>query len=426
MTVNAMHDLRYVLDNLELVKTRTASRHIDWSFESMESLAERRRKAIFEFETTRAEQKRRSDAMRELKPGTEEFNGLRGELKGMADRIKDLEETRKAIEQELESMLLTLPNIVSDETPVGTSEEDNRVVRVVGTPRPIESPRDHVDLGESLGILDFEAAGKVAGARFAFLKGAGARLERALINFMLDLHTREHGYEEMLPPLLVNANAMLGTGQLPKFEEDLFKAGNYYLIPTAEVPVTNYLRETILPSLDATIRYVAYTPCFRSEAGSAGRDTRGLIRQHQFNKVELVKFCRPENSQAEHEALVMDACRVLDLLELPYRVLELCSADIGFGAKRCFDIEVWVPSQQKYREISSCSNFGDFQARRAQIRYRDEAGKAGFVHTLNGSGLAVGRTLVALLENGQQSDGSITLPAALVPYMGTDRIASRS
>jgi seryl-tRNA synthetase len=426
MTVNAMHDLRYVLDNLELVKTRTASRHIDWSFESMESLAERRRKAIFEFETTRAEQKRRSDAMRELKPGTEEFNGLRGELKGMADRIKDLEETRKAIEQELESMLLTLPNIVSDETPVGTSEEDNRVVRVVGTPRPIESPRDHVDLGESLGILDFEAAGKVAGARFAFLKGAGARLERALINFMLDLHTREHGYEEMLPPLLVNANAMLGTGQLPKFEEDLFKAGNYYLIPTAEVPVTNYLRETILPSLDATIRYVAYTPCFRSEAGSAGRDTRGLIRQHQFNKVELVKFCRPENSQAEHEALVRDACRVLDLLELPYRVLELCSADIGFGAKRCFDIEVWVPSQQKYREISSCSNFGDFQARRAQIRYRDEAGKAGFVHTLNGSGLAVGRTLVALLENGQQSDGSITLPAALVPYMGTDRIASRS
>lgn len=426
MTVNAMHDLRYVLDNLELVKTRTASRHIDWSFESMESLAERRRKAIFEFETTRAEQKRRSDAMRELKPGTEEFNGLRGELKGMADRIKDLEETRKAIEQELESMLLTLPNIVSDETPVGTSEEDNRVVRVVGTPRPIESPRDHVDLGESLGILDFEAAGKVAGARFAFLKGAGARLERALINFMLDLHTREHGYEEMLPPLLVNANAMLGTGQLPKFEEDLFKAGNYYLIPTAEVPVTNYLRETILPSLDATIRYVAYTPCFRSEAGSAGRDTRGLIRQHQFNKVELVKFCRPENSQAEHEALVMDACRVLDLLELPYRVLELCSADIGFGAKRCFDIEVWVPSQQKYREISSCSNFGDFQARRAQIRYRDEAGKAGFVHTLNGSGLAVGRTLVALLENGQQSDGSITLPAALVPYMGTDRIVSRS
>ncbi|MBU6160575.1 MAG: serine--tRNA ligase [Myxococcales bacterium] len=421
-----MHDLRYVLDNLELVKTRTASRHIDWSFESMESLAERRRKAIFEFETTRAEQKRRSDAMRELKPGTEEFNGLRGELKGMADRIKDLEETRKAIEQELESMLLTLPNIVSDETPVGTSEEDNRVVRVVGTPRPIESPRDHVDLGESLGILDFEAAGKVAGARFAFLKGAGARLERALINFMLDLHTREHGYEEMLPPLLVNANAMLGTGQLPKFEEDLFKAGNYYLIPTAEVPVTNYLRETILSSLDATIRYVAYTPCFRSEAGSAGRDTRGLIRQHQFNKVELVKFCRPENSQAEHEALVMDACRVLDLLELPYRVLELCSADIGFGAKRCFDIEVWVPSQQKYREISSCSNFGDFQARRAQIRYRDEAGKAGFVHTLNGSGLAVGRTLVALLENGQQSDGSITLPAALVPYMGTDRIASRS
>lgn len=424
-TVNAMHDLRYVLDNLDLVKTRTASRHIDWSFESMESLAERRRKAIFEFETTRADQKRRSDAMRELKPGTDEFNALRAELKGMADRIKDLEETRKSIEQELEGMLLTLPNIVSDETPVGESEEDNAVVRVVGTPRDIPAPRDHVDLGEALGILDFEAAGKVAGARFAFLKGAGARLERALINFMLDLHTRLHGYEEMMPPLLVNANAMLGTGQLPKFEEDLFKAGNYYLIPTAEVPVTNYLRETILPSLDETIRYVAYTPCFRSEAGSAGRDTRGLIRQHQFNKVELVKFCRPEDSQAEHEALVADACRVLDLLELPYRVLELCSADIGFGAKRCFDIEVWVPSQQKYREISSCSNFGEFQARRAQIRYRDESGKVAFVHTLNGSGLAVGRTLVALLENGQQPDGSIVLPAALVPYMGTDRISGR-
>jgi seryl-tRNA synthetase len=425
MTVNAMHDLRSVLDNLELIKTRTASRHIDWSFEAMESLAERRRKAIFEFETTRAEQKRRSDAMRELKPGTDEFNGLRAELKGMADRIKDLEETRKAIEQELEAMLLTLPNIVSDETPVGASEDDNRVVRVVGTPRVIDSPRDHVALGEALGILDFEAAGKVAGARFVFMKGAGARLERALINFMLDLHTREHGYEEMLPPLLVNANAMLGTGQLPKFEEDLFKAGSYYLIPTAEVPVTNYHRETILPSLDTTLRYVAHTPCFRSEAGSAGRDTRGLIRQHQFNKVELVKFCRPEDSAAEHEALVGDACRVLDLLELPYRVLELCSADIGFGAKRCFDIEVWVPSQEKYREISSCSNFGDFQARRAQIRYRDESGKAVYVHTLNGSGLAVGRTVVALLENGQQADGSIVLPAVLVPYMGTDRIPSR-
>jgi seryl-tRNA synthetase len=425
-TVNAMHDLRYVLDNLDLVKTRTASRHVEWSFESMESLAEKRRRAIFEFETTRADQKRRSDAMRELKPGTDEFNGLRAELKGMADRIKELEDTRKAIEQELEGMLLTLPNIVSDETPVGASEEDNRVVRVVGAPRVIESPRDHVELGETLGILDFEAAARVSGARFAFLKGAGARLERALINFMLDLHTREHGYEEMLPPLLVNSNAMQGTGQLPKFEEDLFKAGSYYLIPTAEVPVTNYYRETLLPSLDGTIRYVAYTPCFRSEAGSAGRDTRGLIRQHQFNKVELVKFCRPEHSQAEHESLVQDACRVLDLLELPYRVLELCSADIGFGAKRCYDIEVWVPSQQKYREISSCSNFGDFQARRAQIRYRDESGKAAFVHTLNGSGLAVGRTLVALLENGQQPDGSVVLPSALVPYMGTDRISARA
>ncbi|MCB9534489.1 MAG: serine--tRNA ligase, partial [Myxococcales bacterium] len=289
-------------------------------------------------------------------------------------------------------------------------------------------PADHVTVGERLGVLDFEAAGRVSGARFAFLRGQGARLERALINFMLDLHTREHGYEEVLPPLLVNADAMTGTGQLPKFEADLFKTQepSLYLIPTAEVPVTNYYREQLLPELSAPIKMCAYTPCFRSEAGSHGRDTRGLIRQHQFNKVELVMFTRPEESEAAHAELTGHARRVLELLELPYRVAELCSADVGFSAARCFDLEVWLPSQGRYREISSCSNFRDFQARRAGIRFRDSEGRPTYVHTLNGSGLAVGRTLVALLENFQQADGTVTVPDALRPYFGADRLTARA
>jgi seryl-tRNA synthetase len=417
-----MHYLRFVVEHLQQVRELTAHRHSAFDFDAVETLASARKDAIHAFESARFDQKQRSDGMRSLKPGSDEFNALRAELKEVSDRIKELEETRKQVETDLEARLMALPNLISDDTPRGASESDNVVVRVVGEPRAIDNPVDHLTIGERLRIVDVEAAARVSGARFAFLRGAGARLERALWNMMLDIHTTEHGYEEMVPPLLVNADSMTGTGQLPKFEADLFKADPFYLIPTAEVPLTNFHRDTILPSLDETIRFCAFTPCFRSEAGSAGRDTRGLIRQHQFNKVELVKICRPEVSNDEHLALVKDACRILDLLELPYRVVELCSADIGFGAQRCFDLEVWLPSQNQYREISSCSNMGAFQARRAQIRFRDEAGKAQFAHTLNGSGLAVGRTLVALLENGQQPDGSVLLPAALQPWFGSDRI----
>lgn len=418
-----MLDLKYVLDHLDELRERTANRRSAFDFDRLEALAQERREAIFQSETTRAEQKRASGDMRTLKPGSAEFDDLRARLKTMSDSVKALDDRRKEIDTEVYELMLGLPNRHSDETPVGASEDDNPVVRTWGTPTALDfEPRDHVDIGEGLGILDQEAAAKVAGARFAFLRGAGARLERALISFMLDVHTREHGYEEMSTPFLVNADAMTGTGQLPKFEADLFATNGFYLIPTAEVPVTNYHRDSLLPALPAPMKYCAWTPCFRSEAGSHGRDTRGLIRQHQFHKVELVLFCRPEESEALHQELVGHAASILERLELPYRVIELCTADLGFSAKRCFDLEVWLPGQQAYREISSCSNFGDFQARRAGIRFRDDEGKAQFVHTLNGSGLAVGRTMVALLENFQQADGSVVIPDALRPYTGFDRI----
>ncbi len=419
-----MHDRKHVLANLDLVKAKTAARKVEFDFDAVEQLAADRRRAIGDFESLRAEQKRASESMKTLTPGSDEFIGRRGELKEMSQRAKQLEEQKKSVEAELDGVLLTLPNLIDDVVPVGDTEEDNVLLRNVGTPPNFDfDVADHVALGEKLGILDQESAGRVAGARFAFLIGAGARLERALTSFMLDLHTREHGYVEMLPPFLVNADAMIGTGQLPKFEADLFRAGPFYLIPTAEVPVTNYYRDQLLPELTETKNYCAYTPCFRSEAGSHGKDTRGLIRQHQFDKVELVKFTRPEESDAEHELLTSHACTVLDQLELPYRVVELCSADVGFGAARCFDIEVWIPSQERYREISSCSNYRAFQARRAGIRFRDEDGRPQFMHTLNGSALAVGRTWLAILENFQQADGSVTIPDVLRPYMGVDRIA---
>jgi len=424
-----MHDLRLITEQLDMARERTALRRGAFDFDALAGLAAQRREAIREFETLRAEQKRASDAMKALKPGSEPFNETRANLRVVADRIKVLDEARAASEQALQAMLLTLPNLLDPAVPPGTSEDDNRVVATYGgIPSFSFEPRDHVTVGEALGVLDFEAATRVSGARFAFLRGQGAKLERALINFMLDLHTGEHGYEEMLPPLLVNADAMTGTGQLPKFEADLFKIGeqSLYLIPTAEVPVTNYLREQVIEDLERPIRFCAYTPCFRSEAGSHGRDTRGLVRQHQFNKVELVVFCRPEQSAAAHEALVEHARTVLARLELPHRVVELCSADVGFSAARCFDLEVWLPSQQKYREISSCSNFHDFQARRAGIRYRGTDGKPTPVHTLNGSGLAVGRTLVAILENFQQEDGSVVVPEALRRYTGFDRLVPRA
>ena len=318
--------------------------------------------------------------------------------------------------------LLTVPNLPAADVPVGRSEEDNVVVRTWGEPQSYPFvPKPHWEIGEALGILDFERGAKLTGARFTLYRGAGARLERALINFMLDLHTEKHNYVEMLPPFMVNRESMTGTGQLPKFEDDLFRIEgmDYFLIPTAEVPVTNIHRGEILKGADLPVCYTAYTPCFRKEAGSYGKDTRGLIRQHQFNKVELVKFVRPADSYNELEKLVADAEEVLQLLELPYRTMKLCTGDIGFSAAMTYDLEVWLPGQNTYREISSCSNFEDFQARRASIRFReDEKSKPEFVHTLNGSGLAVGRTLVAILENYQQEDGTVMIPSALRPYMG--------
>lgn len=418
-----MIDLRDLVENLDTIRTKTEARGASFDFDRIAELATARREAIFQFESTRAEQKKASDGMRALKPGSEEFLALRSSLAEMKDQIAGFEDRRREIEAEIESLMMSLPNPIGDTTPIGADEDDNVVVKIHGEPRSFDfEVRDHVDIGEKLGILANEEAARVSGARFVFLRNGGARLHRALAAFMLDLHTREHGYEELYTPYLVNADALRGTGQLPKFEEDLFKVGDHYMIPTAEVPLTNFYRETIIENLDNPIRVVAHTPCFRAEAGSHGRDTRGMIRQHQFDKVEMVKICRPEQSEAEHAAMVANAERVLQLLELPYRILELCSGDIGFSARRCFDLEVWLPSQDRYREISSCSNCGDFQARRAGIRFRDEKGRPQYAHTLNGSGLAVGRTWLAILENFQQADGSVVIPEALRPYVGADRI----
>ncbi len=349
------------------------------------------------------------------------------EVRGFADRLKELEESLQDVEEKIREILLGLPNIPHNSVPVGLTESDNLEVRRVGKPSGFDfEPKNHWDIGEGLGILDFERAVKIAGARFALYMGLGARLERALINFMLDVHTREHSYVEIFPPILVNSASMIGTGQLPKFRDDLFKieGRDYFLIPTAEVPVTNIHRGEILEEKNLPLYYAAYTPCFRAEAGSHGRDTRGLIRQHQFNKVELVKFATPETSYEELEKLTGNAEEILKRLEIPYRVVALCTGDLGFSAAKTYDIEVWLPGQQCYREISSCSNFEDYQARRAGIRYRPEGRKKNeLVHTLNGSGLAIGRTLVAILENYQQEDGSVIIPEVLRSYMGVDRIS---
>jgi seryl-tRNA synthetase len=412
-----MIDLEWIIQNIDDVKRKTSARGYAFDFENLLALAEARRDAIHKAESTRAAQKRRGEAMKWLSATTDEFYELKDDLRALAQAFKELDEKRKALEAEIETTLLQLPNLIDDRTPLGATEAENVEVRRAGEIRRFPFPvQDHVTLGEGLGAL--HTAGKVSGARFAYLTGPLARLERALISFMLDLHTQEHGYTEMMVPYLVQAPALVGTGQLPKFEEDLFKTGDHYLIPTAEVPVTNFLREQLLPHLDTPHRYAAFSPCFRQEAGSHGRDTRGLIRMHQFHKVELVIVCKPEESEREHEALVGQASHVLELLDIPHRVIELCSGDIGFSAARCFDIEAWLPSQDRWVEISSCSNFRDFQARRAEIRFRDAQGKAQYAHTLNGSGLAVGRTMVALLENHQQEDGSIRVPEALRPYLG--------
>ncbi|MCY4381606.1 MAG: serine--tRNA ligase [Nitrospinae bacterium] len=420
-----MFDIRLIRNDPEAVVRALARRGGDWDLSGLLEIDARRRDLTHQVESRVADVRRRSKKIGELKrdkASDEEVQAFLAENQRLTAEAKSMEGELRELVQKQNDTLLELPNAPHETTPEGQSAEENALVRVWGEKPAFDfEPRAHDELGEALGILDMKRAAKIAGARFALYRGAGARLERALINFMLDLHTNEHGYTEWLPPFMVNPEAMTGTGQLPKFEEDLFRVndGKYYLIPTAEVPVTNIHREEILDGGDLPLKYTAYTPCFRSEAGSYGQDTRGLIRQHQFNKVELVKFSRPETSYEELESLTLDAEKVLKLLGLHYRVVTLCAGDLGFSAAKTYDIEVWVPSQNTYREISSCSNFEDFQARRAGIRYRPGAGdKPLFLHTLNGSGLAVGRTLVAILENFQRADGSVAIPEALHPYMG--------
>lgn len=424
-----MLDLKYLREHLDQVEQRLQLRGGELSLSGFRQLDQRRRSLLQEAETLKAERNQVSALIGRTQDKTQ-VQGEIARMKEVSSRIKDLDGELKAAEDALQGLLLQIPNIPHEQIPIGTSEEDNREVHRWGSPPDFAfTPKAHWDLGEELGIIDFERAGKITGARFSLMRGAGARLERALINFMLDLHTQEHNYVEVLPPFMVNRDSMTGTGQLPKFESDLFHTDDvdFFLVPTAEVPVTNIHRDEILPGAQLPICYTAYTPCFRKEAGSHGRDVRGLIRQHQFNKVELVKFTRPEDSDAELSKLLGHAEVVLQRLGLAYRVVDLCSGDLGFSAARTFDIEVWLPGQEAYREISSCSNFRDFQARRAGIRFRREEGaKPKFVHTLNGSGLAVGRTLVAILENYQQEDGSVIIPEALRPYMGGQERITKS
>jgi len=416
-----MLDSKFVRENLELVKAKIAQRGATPDFGAFAGLEGRRREILVRVEELRALRNKVSGEIPRLKKEGRDVAAEMARMKAVGEEIKGLEADLAETERNLDGFLLNVPNLPDDSVPVGASAEENVEVRRWGQPRAFDFPvRDHVDLGRALNILDMDRAGKITGARFAVYRGVGAALERALAAFMLDVHIREHGYQEILPPYIVNADALVGTGNLPKFEEDLFhlQGWPFYLIPTAEVPVTNLYREEILPEADLPIRHVAFTPCFRSEAGAHGKETRGLIRQHQFHKVELVKFCRPEDSMAELEGLTADAERILQRLELPYRVVALCTGDMGFSSAKAYDLEVWLPSAGKYVEISSCSNFKDFQARRANLRYRPaDGGKVRFLHTLNGSGLAIGRTWVALLENGQQRDGSVTIPRALRPYL---------
>ena len=417
-----MLDLKYLRSHLDRVKEALRNRGSDLDLSTFDRMDEERRSILKALEDLRHQRNRASEEIARRKRGGEDAADMIADMKRVSAEIKAREGALAGIQEGLESLLYEIPNVPHESVPVGRDEGDNALVRSWGEiAEPDFEVLSHWEIGERLGILDFPRAAKIAGARFALYRGAGARLERALIDFMLEIHTKEHGYTEILPPFLVNAESMTGTGQLPKFEHDLFKIQdwNLYLIPTAEVPVTNIHREEILEEEDLPIRYAAYTPCFRSEAGSHGKDTRGLIRQHQFNKVELVKFARPEDSWEELESLTRNAEEILKRLELPYRVVTLCTGDLGFSAAKTYDLEVWLPGQGLYREISSCSNFCDFQARRAGIRYRRK-GASGtvLVHTLNGSGLAVGRTLVAILENHQQADGSVSIPAALRPFMG--------
>jgi seryl-tRNA synthetase len=417
-----MLDVKLLRENLQQVKARMATRGgaVDW--DEFVALDRERRDALANIERLKEKKNRLSGEIGKLKKAGGDAGAQMREGEEVSAAIRNGEAPLADVEARFERFMLTIPNLPNPSVKVGKSEHDNREIRRWGEPPKFDfAARNHWDIGEELAILDFERAAKITGARFTVYRGAGAKLERALINFMLDLHTGENGYQEMLPPALVNRASLVGTGQLPKFEEDLFHLapGDYFLIPTAEVPLTNLHRDEIVEREELPIKYVAYTPCFRSEAGSYGKDVRGLIRQHQFNKVEMVKFSEPESSYDELEKMVQNAEEVLKRLELPYRVIELCTGDMGFQSAKTYDLEVWLPGQNMYREISSCSNCEEFQARRANIRYRkDKKGRPLFVHTLNGSGLAVGRTLVAVLENYQQKDGSVIIPEALRPYLG--------
>jgi len=422
-----MLDAKELRTNFDEVKNLLKKRGKDFELEKFQELDKTRREVISEVEELKSRQNAASKQIPVLKREGKNTDAIMMEMKSLSEKVKELEPKQKEIDDSLEAFLLGIPNIPNPAVPDGADDSLNKEIRKWGEPARFDfEPKPHWELGESLNILDPAAAAKTTGARFTFYKGLGARLERAIANFMLDTHGNEHGYTEVFPPFMVHRRSMVGTGQLPKFEEDAFKVAgtDYFLVPTAEVPVTNMYRDEILEGAKLTISHCAYTACFRAEAGSAGRDTRGLIRQHQFNKVELVKFAKPENSYAELEKLTRDAEDILIRLGLPYRVVLLCGGDLGFSSAMTYDIEVWMPSYNRYVEISSCSNFEEFQSRRANIRYKDNiADKARFVHTLNGSGLAVGRTTAAILENFQQADGSVRIPEALVSYMsGIDKI----
>jgi seryl-tRNA synthetase len=422
-----MLDIKFLRENLDLVKRKMLERGQDIDLDRFSRLEAKRRNILQEVESLRSERNQASKEIGKKKAQKEDASSLIARMAEVSTRIKELDELLKETEDALQDLVMIIPNIPHESVAYGTSSEDNPVVRTWGEKPVLDfAPKPHWEIGEYLNILDFARGAKITGARFTLYRGLGAQLERAIINFMLDLHTSTHGYTEVLTPFMVNKESMTGTGQLPKFAEDLFKIEglDYYLIPTAEVPVTNIHQEEILEEKALPIYYVAYSPCFRAEAGSYGKDTRGLIRQHQFNKVELVKFTTPETSYDELEELTLNAEEILKRLGIHYRTVSLCTGDLGFSSAKTYDLEAWLPGQDAYREISSCSDFEDFQARRASIRFRrEESGRVEFVHTLNGSGLAVGRTVVAVLENYQQKDGSVIIPEVLRPYMkGVDRI----
>jgi len=423
-------DPKFVREHLDLVEAKVRLRGASLDFSTFVRLDEERRRLLSEVEALKHQRNQVNQEITKLKKSGGDASGVIAEMKVVSDRIKVLDGQTRETETALRDFLLQVPNLPDDSVPEGASDADNPVVRVWGEPPAFDfEPKNHWDVGEALGILDFGRAAKIAGARFTLLKGAASRINRALINYMLDLHTGKHGYTELLPPFMVNVDSMYGTGQLPKFAQDSFKleGWDYYLVPTAEVPVTNIHRDEILDGRNLPLHYTAYTPCFRSEAGSHGQDTRGMIRQHQFDKVEMVKFCRPEESWDELERLTVNAEAVLQGLGLHYRVITLCTGDVGFASAKTYDLEVWLPGSGRYREISSCSNFTDFQARRANIRFRREPkSKPEFVHTLNGSGLAVGRTLVAILENYQRADGSVVVPEVLRSYTGGLSVISQA